>query len=229
MRITLYSLCTMLMIVSFGCEKRFTNIDEYENFVRGNASAYARQIVRNGVRVTARYLSTDELLIQNYRQLEELKRRLQSDTSVSRDAKDQTLRNAEDEIAKVRAIYENSIYFTMTMGYEDGQRDVEYERLKQGFGVYSEWTRKLQFRMNEYITLETTDAGEVPLSLYRMERTFGMTKDRTLLLAFPEQFNGVKLKQSSVMLHVKEFGLRTGNLSIGIDTKNTVRLVPNAL
>lgn len=229
MRISRHLVVAMLAIVSFACEHRFTSLEEYEKFVRSNDSPYMSQVVRNGIKVTVRYIPTDEMLIQNYRQLEQLKKSVKTDSSASPVSVEEAIREAEDELSEARALYDNSLYFAVTFGYDDGKRDVEYEQLKRGFQVYSEWTQKLQFRMYEYITLESPDAGAVSLSLYRLERSFGITKDRVFLLAFPETFNRVHLRQSGVTLHIAEFGLDTGNLSFTIDTKNTVNLVLSAL
>jgi len=193
--------------------------------VKGSDSPYSRHKVRDGIKVSVRYLPTDELLIQQYRQLEEMEKQAMAYQPIWPDSVKKAIDDAEEELSKSRKLYENSIYVAMTLGFEDGEHDIEYEPLKRGFHDFSDWTQKLQFRLNEYVSLETPDAGEVPISLYRMERTFGITKDRTFLLAFPEKFNGVHLRESQVRLHLNEFGLNTGSFSIDIDTKSVGQLI----
>ena len=200
MRYFRYLVVALMQIALFGCEHRFTSVDEYEKFVIGSDSPYSRQIIRDGIKVSVRYLPTDELLIRQYRQLEEMKKQAMAHQPVSSGSMKKAIDDAEEELSNSRKLYENSIYFAMTLGFEDGQHDIEYEPLKRGFHDYSDWTQKLQFRLNEYVSLETQGAGEVPISLYRMERTFGITKDRTFLLLFPEKFNGVHLRESQMKL-----------------------------
>jgi len=215
MRIAQWYFVVIVLISSIGCEKRFTDIDEYEKYVRSDDSPYVQHVIKNGVKVRVRYLPTDVLLIQNYRHYKELEKQMRSDTSLTPAQREQALREAQHEIRTARETYNNSLYITMTIGYEDGKRDIEYERT-EGATDYGSWLDRLLFRMNEYIFIETPTIHEVPLALYNMDRSFGITKDRSFLLMFARHFNEQDLlekKNSWIKLHVKEFGSGTGGLT----------------
>ncbi len=92
--------------------------------------------------------------------------------------------------------------------------------MQQGFQNYSEWLQKLLFNLTEFIDLKTALIDEVPLVDYHFERSFGMTRHRTIMLVFPIVFNDVNLVQQEneqLSVRLKEFGLKTGILKFSFD------------
>jgi len=102
----------------------------------------------------------------------------------------------------------------MTIGYEDGLRDIVYNKSNNGFDGYSQWLNKLLFSLESYIYLSTADIDEIPPSLCYLERSYGMTKYRNFLIEFPKVFdNKNKINEyDAIKLTIDEFGLGTGNL-----------------
>ncbi|MBI5216820.1 MAG: hypothetical protein HY960_13795 [Ignavibacteriae bacterium] len=199
-----------------GCEKRFESIDEYEKYVKADDSPFRQSVVQNGVKVTVQYLPTDAMMLRKYREHEEQKKKLVMSV-MDNEEKRKQLFQLESEVSNQRAMYDNSLYFVLTIGYEDGKRDIEYESMKAGFQHYSAWLNKLLFSMQEYIYIETPSGDEVPLSLYNMERTYGMTKEREYLLLFPRTFNERDVLSKThewLNFHIEEFGCNTGSLNV---------------
>ena len=222
-------ICSLALILT-GCtrNKAVSTVEELEKYVKGPDWPHQQTIIRNGVKVSVRYLPSEALLIPQYKRYEELKKTLTHDSSETFTRRlvggqrltDSLLISKRDEIKRTQGLYDQSLYFSMTIGYEDPKRDIEYDKMREGFGEYSQWMQKLVFQMKEYIYLETAATGEVPLALYDMQRTFGITKDRTFLLVFPRKFNEQDIaseQNKEIMLWIKEFGLQTGSINMDFD------------
>jgi predicted ribosome quality control (RQC) complex YloA/Tae2 family protein len=204
-----------LGLTAGGCsrEKTFHSADELDRYVHGNDWPAVQTVVRNGIRVSVRYLPSEALLIPRYKQYEEMAHALEKDQNAGK--KDSLLHDARKKIEETKGLYDRSLYFSMTIGYEDSTKDIEYEKMKEGFTAYSTWMQKLVFGLKEYITLETETTGEIPLDVYDMQRTFGITKERAFLLIFPRKFNNAVVlssKNNEMILRINEFGLATGTL-----------------
>lgn len=221
-----FLLLAFCLLSSFACQRTFTDLDEYEQYIKGEDSPYVRTIVKNGVRFTLRYMPTDAMMLSDYRRFEGKCRQIEADTSLSATRKKAQIAELRQELEQIRSGYSNAIYFNLTIGYQDRSRDLIYASMANGFGNYSQWLRKLLFGLQEKITLHTELAGEIPLSMYHMERSYGLTKERTLLLTFPRDFNGIDvLHDSPVRLRLSEMGLGVGRLNFDFsEPKNKAQL-----
>jgi len=115
-----------------------------------------------------------------------------------------------------RQAFGRSLYFYLTIEPKEG--DLVYNALRhRGYSAYSTWLHRLLFGLQSKITLEAGGVKDIPLSVYRMDRSYGMARHRTFLLAFPDTVNDVDLRAESVRLVVEEFGLRTGRLTFDFD------------
>ncbi len=209
-----YLLSPVFCLLFFGCSKSFDDLDAYEKYVKGEESPYRQTQVVNGVKASLLYLPTDAIMCNYYRNyLGEIKA-AENDSSVSSAEKKKLIAEKKKEIEEIKKTFSNSVYFNLTLGYEDETKDLEYASMQQGFDVYSKWLNKLLFGLNEHIYLKTPELDEVPLVTYEMERSFGMTKSRNFLLVFPAEFNEKKILESNwIKVKIKEFGLATGTLS----------------
>jgi hypothetical protein len=220
LRMCLLFVCLGLFCSGCSREKTVHNSEELEKYVKGKDWPDVQTLVRNGVKVSVRYMPSEALLLPQYKRYEEMEQTLAKGGTKSKTMRDSLLQDARNKIAQAKAMYDNSLYFSMTIGYEDSTRDIEYDRMKEGFTAYSSWMQKLAFGLKEYVTLETETTGEVPLDIYDMQRTFGITKDRTFLLVFPRKFNEQEVlssKNKEIILWLKEFGLATGELRFSFD------------
>ena len=200
-----------MLIFSAGCSKSFDDLADFERYVKGPDYPYLQSVTKKDVTVHARFMPTEAMMVNDYRnylQQSEYVGTSGNSGVFNQDSMLQILRDA-------RQGYDRSIYFFVTIGYTDPNKDLEYYHLQtQGFPAYSAWMQKLLFGLSEYMTLQTAEVEEIPLNSYYMERTFGMIKSRTFILMFPREFNDQDLLQSSgLTLRIKEFGLNTGNLS----------------
>ena len=224
MAMKLNILFTLIAALCFGCgSKTFTDLDEFERFIKSEDSPYVQTIVKNGVKLTLRYMPTDAMMINYYRRFIEKRKNLLHDTTLAANAQQSRLAELRKELQITRESYDRSLYFQLTIGYEDPNRDIVFASMAGGFGNYSQWLQKLLFGLQEKITLETALLDEVPLDTYHMERSYGMTKDRTLLLMFPEQFNGINLRDHAnarLKLRIAEFGLSTGTVSFEMQPRS---------
>lgn len=177
--------------------------DELKELTSDTSETY-REIRKNGYVIKIHYLP------MRYFELRQLMALPDSATS---DECDNAIRQAH-------AMYGDGIYFQITLGSEDGKRDIEYEKIGN-FGEYSSQLRKFLFEMDEYIYLETDQESEIRMSLYDFERTFGYTKDRKMIAVFPGSVNDHKITDSkSVKLHFREFGFGIGKQVLEWDSDN---------
>ncbi|WP_426672075.1 hypothetical protein ACPPVU_12670 [Mucilaginibacter sp. McL0603] len=85
------------------------------------------------------------------------------------------------------------------------------------FEDYSEMVQVLAFRMSDYISAVTDDGKYVLPDQCLFEQTYGMGEANHLMIIFDKsKFTNSKL----ITLHIKEFGLKTGNLNYKFDKQN---------
>ena len=225
-----------VLLIFIGCQKKFSDVDKFVEYINGEESPFVKTISKEGVKVTVNFLPADGLLIPSYRKLA----KINSDTTLEQEKrqkrkekiphaktqrsqrknissleKQKTKEKIREQIKKNKEIYNRSLYFQLTIGYEDETKDIVFERMKYGFDQYSEWLQKLAFRLKEYIYLKTELIDEIPVDTYHMERTFGMTKYRKILIMFPKRFNDIDLLNGDneyIELVMDEFGLGAGKL-----------------
>lgn len=211
-----------ILILIIGCtnEKSFSNLDEFEEYVYSDESPYLKKIVKNGIKMSLLYMPTEVMMIRHYRRYSEEKERIISDSLLGEREKRTSLSQLVDKLEKNRKKCENSIYYKLTVGFEDESRDIIYESMKMGYTNYSEWLQKLLFSLKTNVFFENSIIREVPLSAYHMERSFGITKSRNILLAFPKEFSKTNLLSNDVdkmKIHIKEFGLNVGSVEFVFD------------
>ncbi len=165
-------------------------------------------------------MPTEVMMIRHYKRYYAKKVEIYSDSLLSQKEKETSISQLTDKLEKNRSNYENSIYFKLTIGFEDESKDIVYESMKMGYTNYNEWLQKLLFSLKGNIFLENSIIKKVPLSLYHMERSFGTTKYRNMLLAFPKELNKINLLSHNVdkmEIHIKEFGLNIGGVEFVFD------------
>jgi hypothetical protein len=209
----LVSIILLNLFIS-GCQKKFSDIDKLEKYTAGSESPYKQTIRKNGVIISLRYIPTESIMIPFYRKYQDEIQAINRDITI--EERNKQIQIFKKKLQSEKIQLDKSIFFCLTLGFEDGKRDIEYDSMAGGFEQYSSWTQLLQFGLNKYITLYSEKTGEIPLSFYRMERTFGITKSRDFLLTFPVQFNKIDIRKisSGLKLIIKEFGLRTGDITI---------------
>ena len=167
-----------------------------------------------------KYLPSEAVMYSQLKQYENKVVQLHQNKELNTTEKQNKLNKLRNNLQSNLEIYENSVYFKLTIGFEDEAKDIVYEKLKMDFDNYSKWIHKLLGGLKQYISLSTVTTGEIPLSLYHFDRTFGLTKKRSMLLSFPKKFNGAEITDKtnkSVKLKIKEFGLRIGDQAFEFD------------
>ncbi len=206
----------IVVVLSLGCDKSFNSIEEYQAYLNSGDYPYRQTEIRSGVKITLSYMPGDALLLNQYRLLEENKKRWLQDSTVN--DMDGRIQQGKDEIEIQKKNYQQALYFKMTIGFEDDKGDIVFKKMQQGYKDYGEWFQRLAFGLKEHIFMKTESIAEVPLDIYHMERTFGMTKDRTFLLVFPKKFNEQELLQSEqIDIVLKEFGLGAGRIKMSFE------------
>ena len=165
-------------------------------------------------------MPADAMMINSYRSYIEKSEKLKQDTSLKQEDRKSKINKLKEELKQEKEIYKRSIYFFLTIGYEDEKKDIVYEKMISGFNEYSQWLQKLMFGLKEYIYLQTALIDEIPVDTYQMDRTYGMTKSRTILLMFPKNFNEVDILDEEnkwLKFKMKEFGLRAGRMTFKYD------------
>lgn len=203
----------LLTLMIAGCKKKIQTVEELETKVKSEEPNLTKVEEKKEFKITMVYRSTDALMVREYKLYQQEKESLLK-SSLSQAAKDSALAQMKKDIEKRKSSYDKSLYFVLTLGYLDGKRDIEYESMKSGHDNYSRWMQRLAYSMNKYLYIETPQVAEVPLAIYQMDRTFGITKDRSFLLVFPREFNNVDLlKEKWLCVNLKEIGLDIGEVS----------------
>ncbi len=204
-------------LLAAGCgTKTFDDPDRFEQYVTSDIGPFVQSKAFEHVTVNARFATPEVMALSATKRLAEARAQLVSDTETPDSVKARRLADLKERATERKKQYGSSLYFYLTIEPKEG--DLVYSSLEnQGFGAYQQWIRKLLFGLQEKITLTTDTVEEVPLSVYRMDRTFGMSKSRTFLLAFPSAFNASDLTSSPVTLVIEEFGLRTGRIRFTFD------------
>lgn len=221
----------VLIVLVAGCGPReFNDPDRFEDFVSDVDGPFVRTSEHDHVTVRARFAPPEVMALPDVRYARERRSALRTNDRVSDSTRAARRAEIEEELRSQRATYEASLYFYLTIEPTEG--DLVYRTLQQkGYGAYQQWLRRLLFGLQSKIRLQTDAIDEIPLSIYRMERSFGMSTSRTFLLAFPATFDGTDLRTQSVDLVVSEFGLRTGAITFTFDAAHlwtAARLTPRA-
>jgi hypothetical protein len=217
-------LFTLLILSS--CREGYDTVEEYEKYVRSEEYPYLKTVVKNGVIFSLRYMPADAMMINHYKHFEETKKKIANDTLLTEAAIRERIKVEANKIKELRVNYTNSLYFMLTVKHEDENKDLVFSSTPAGFKNYSNWIQKLLFSLKEYIYLETPELEEVLLSIYHMERNYGMCKSRNFLLLFPKEFNDTKIineKNKSIVVVINDIGLGTGKMrfeySIDLETQ----------
>ena len=212
-----------------GCgPQAFDDPGAFRDYVTDTGGPFVQTADHDHVTVRARYAPPIAMALPAAEHAAREKHRVLKQTTLSDSARTARLKRVADRVRDRRAAYDGSLHFYLTIEPKEG--DLVYDTLqRRGFGAYQQWLRRLLFGLQEKIHLRTDTVDEVPLSVYRMDRSFGMAKHRTFLLAFPATFNDTDLAAGTVDLVVEEFGLRTGALTFTFDVsdlRKSVRLDP---
>ncbi len=215
-KVTSYFILLICVFTSYGCRKAktFSDLDEFEKYVNGDSYPCLKTITRNGIKMSLRYMPTDAMMTSSFRQYIKTQEKLIS-AQFKKEQYTIKVNDEKKEMLKQKTMYAQSIYFYLTISYESPSKDIVFQKMRDGHESYSQWLQKLMFALQECIYLQTETIDEIPLSMYHMERTYGMKKSRTFLLLFPTQFNGQEILSTEnkwVKLRVNEFSLGTGPL-----------------
>ena len=215
----------ILLVMLCGCKQTFSNLEEYEAYINAEDAPYTQTIIKNGSKVTVRYLSTDALMLRDYHRFREMRERLAADTSLTSKKRAERIKAEQQKLTERRADYGQSLYFKLTIGHTDESKDIVFQQSQAKTGGYSQWLQKLLFGLKESIYLRTVANNEIPLNNYHMERTYGMDKNRNFLLMFPtgEMSASLPGNNNPVTLIIKEFGLGTGRLKFEFEIKPSDR------
>ena len=211
-RISNSILLVMICLTISSCNNNIKSVKELENYSKLDKLDF-QTLEKKGVRISIKHQPIEFLMLQKYKHYQIEKEKLKQNSAVRNVYLE--LQKLKNEIKKANDNYSNSIYFILTIGYADEKKDIEYQKMSTGFNDYTTWLNTLLFSMNKYIYMDTPNIDEIPLSIYQMDRTFGITKKRSFLLVFPKYFNNVNLlKEEWLKINIKEFGLGIGIVSL---------------
>src|SRR5690606_20695983 len=106
----------------------------------------------------------------------------------------------------LRNRYSNYYYFILSIS----KNDEEVLHLLDDFKSYGQLVETMSFRMQDYVTLTTSDRDTIPTGDFMMNRTYGLGSSTDLLFAF----NKEKSKNDDwVQFNLREFGLNLGRHS----------------
>lgn len=213
-------LIAVFFCISCNSDKEFSNITEFENYLKNESNILSQNIEKNGVKLSLTFLPTEALMIRQSKKYIKEKNRIKADTLLNTKMQKNKLLALRNKLTSTEDNYSKNIYFKLGMEFIDDSQDIIYASLGKGFSNYSSWVQKLLFSLEKNITLETSLIPEIPTAFYHMERNYGTSKRRNFLVAFPTEFNEMKILNSNsdqIKINIKEFGLGIGNVEFKYD------------
>ena len=200
---------SFIIFVILGCTKSFTDLEEFEEFLNSDESSFITKIEKGDFIFTLKYMPTDAMMISSYKDFKDKIDVMKKD-SINFNQKKETFKNLKQGIDEEKKIYDQSLYFHLTIKHKDG-KDIVYDHLSWGQQDYTKWLNQLTFGLKDHLFLYTEKSSKVPMSLYQMDRTYGMMKSRSFILVFPHTFNKVSLRtERDLSFVIKEFGFHLG-------------------
>ena len=190
----------IVLLVLTSCSKPLSPEDELKQMLSDD-SEYTRIIKRHGFKIKATYLPMRYFYLRERTAVADSVFTEQTETEIQE---------------KIQKYYSNGLYFIVNLSFEDNDKDILNATSKH-FGEWSANLQKFLFKMNDYIYLETTQHKEIKLSVYDFQRTFGYTKDRSMILSFPKTFNNKEIlsdESEFLRMHFKEWGWNIGRSSV---------------
>jgi hypothetical protein len=170
----IYFLCCLFLI--FSCKEEVTSVAAYSKWINKKENGLISTRKINNLKITVKYLPSDYLIY-----------------------KDVTGNNLTDAgIDSIKKKYENTLTFLMSLEPDD-ERGNKSDVMYGGVGSYEEYSKRLlamNFDMAKNIQLKT-DALELKPVLSVLENTYGLSKGRTIVIAFaPDDQQKTKLSES---------------------------------
>lgn len=187
------TLVVILIVLLSSCSDRDPKTEL--QYLTSERSPYYREIRKNGYMISANYLPTRYFELRHLAVL---------DSNAADSLRERT-------ITKAKLSYSAGLYFMLTIAYEDERRDILNDKLAN-FEVWSKNFRRFAYELREYVYLETPANEHVPLATYDFQNTYGMTKDRKILLCFPR--SALSSDDGVIKLHLLEWGFGIGSRSL---------------
>lgn len=125
----------------------------------------------------------------------------------------QELNNSND-INKLRNKYKDFIYFNLSISANEEEILSAFPKNR---AEYSLLVNQLTFKMNKNIVMLNNHKDTIPLIDIVSPRLYGMDRKNTLLLIFNRDHS--KLKDKTLNLYLKDFGLNVGEIRFRIPTE----------
>jgi hypothetical protein len=149
----------MAILLMGSCNGPITNFSDYMKYLADTENGLVKEKTANGVSLKMKYLPIDYLAYKEY----------ENDRHLS--------------IEDLKKSYENSLTFMMTIGPDKGKN---FDITKVDVSSYEEFALRIEemnFLMKDYLTLTVGDK-EIYADLAQMESTYGLEKDRKIVLVF---------------------------------------------
>ena len=213
MRLTWIFLATVLFLTTCSWEETlvFQDFQSFQSYHRGDRFPFVHTQESHGVRFYLRYLPADALLADELRRATREREKILIRKEGAAGVGQRCTAAEWEALRKRQETYRESVYFRLTIGFEDEDRDLVFHRMKSSMGDYHHWLHSLQFGLKSKVFLENAQGERVALAAYHFERSFGLRKSRDFLLVFPADLAFKAFKdRASFTLVIREFGLKTG-------------------
>lgn len=216
----------LLIFFNISCEKKVFEPAEYEAYIRSDESPYLNTVIKNGVKISLRYMPAEALLLSHYKYYTQELNSISGDSTISQTVKLNRIEEQKKRLINYEKAFKTSLHFLLTIVFEDNQRDIEYQN-GGNFEQYSNWLQTLLFRFEEFIYIQSDAFGELHPSLCHMERIYGGFKHRNILVQFPKYLDGNNLlDKMPIEVCLKEFGLGSGPVTFKFDNLDDQSIKP---
>lgn len=201
-----------LLLIPLGCDRityKMESVEDLEEFAQNLPGSFQKSVTKGDYTFTLSYQPEALLMVNEHKYLEEL---------YAKKASQMRINEQLSFISEQERSFSKSLHFRLTIT-PNGDNDLIFKEMEQGFGSYSSWLQKLLFEMQHYVEASSGGLEEIPLQHYQMTRNFGTSKSRTFLLQFPTNWNQQQLVNGEPLtIHIDEFGLGIGQLSFAFST-----------
>ena len=185
------SLLLFVCLINYSCKPEYVDKQELDEYIRNTSNGLSQEKNAGNLGIKVTYKPTDLLIAQHLGDNVE-----------------------ESEIERLRMHYGQYVYFMLDI--ENNGQDVLYTPTTGGLG-FSDKLQTFAFRMNDYVNMTTSASDTIPVADYAYNRTFGMSKNTSMMFVFnKEQIEN----KEWISFNLNESGIGSGDQRFRFKTSN---------
>jgi hypothetical protein len=184
-----YPLFIFFCVTACGLKTR--SADDLNAFVQNENNGLQKSLTSEGTRISVSYKPTDLWIHQE----------LQNSAST------------QEAIESLRKKYSAYHYFVVSFSRNSEEALTQLNNMRE----YGELVQTMSFRMDEFVSMTTSQRDTIPVGDFAINRTYGLSASTDILFAFSKE----KTTGSQwIQIDLSEFGLGVGKQRFRFDIKD---------